>query len=343
MTLQPLRGISEACGRGRRGGLFLGLLLGAVVLWPQFAAPGADPPEFQSWLADLRKEARAAGISQPTLERALGGLSPLQRVIQLDRSQPEFRLSLEQYLGRVVSEKLIAQGREKLKANALLLAELERRYGVPPRFLIALWGLETRYGAMTGGYPVIAATATLAYEGRRGTFFRQELIHALRILDEGHIAAEEMTGSWAGAMGQVQFMPSSFRAFGVDHNADGRIDIWRSLEDALASAANYLKRSGWQEGVIWGREVELPAGLGPASIGLQTRQTLSQWQAKGVRRPRGQDLPRQPDLASSIVQPDGPGGRAFVVYDNYRVILRWNRSHHFGIGVGLLADRIEEP
>ena len=318
----------------RHGMGALGVLL---LLWG--TALGAEEG-FDAWLAAFRTEAAGAGISEATLDGAFAGVAPIARVVELDRSQPELTWTLEQYLERIVSKERVTRGREKLAENRVLLERISSRYGVQPRFLVALWGIETDYGRLGGGFPVVAAIATLAYDGRRSGYFRQELLQALRILEEGHVTPDRMTGSWAGAMGQVQFMPSSFRNFAADGDGDGRIDIWGSREDALTSAANYLARSGWVVDRTWGREVRLPARMDAAGLGLETRRTLEEWGGLGVRRLDGRPLPSVVGLPASVIQPDGAGTRAFVVYDNYRVILKWNRSHYFGIAVGTLADRI---
>jgi membrane-bound lytic murein transglycosylase B len=224
----------------------------------------------------------------------------------------------------------------------MLLNSIAASYGVQPKVLVALWGVETDFGRVTGSFPVIDALVTLIYDGRRGSFFKKELIHALRILDEGHITVEEMKGSWAGAMGQLQFMPSTFSHFAVDFDNDGRADIWKNNEDAFASAANYLSKSGWMRAQTWGQEVSLPKEFERTSIRFKHRKRLSEWQALGVRPVDGHDFPSK-DLISSIIQPDGATGRAFLVHKNYRVIHRWNRSHKFSLSVGILSDLIGEP
>lgn len=338
-AMKGLRRAGEAMRRRRGGFGGVPLLLAALFVLGATAGRTAEGT-FASWLADLRAEAARAGISASTLDAALTGVEPLPRVLELDRSQPEFTLTLAEYLARVVSDRRVAQGREKLRENRDLLARVARRYGVQPRFLVALWGIETDFGRLTGGFPVVPALATLAFDGRRSAYFRGELLDALRILDAGHIRPEEMVGSWAGAMGQPQFMPSSFRRFAVDFDGDGRADIWGTRADVFASAANYLARSGWTDGRTWGREARLPEGFDPALLGLETRLPLSRWQALGVRRADGRGLPRSPDLEASLVAPDGPGGQTFLVYDNYRALLTWNRSHRFGVAVGTLADRL---
>jgi membrane-bound lytic murein transglycosylase B len=324
----------------------VGLVLATMPLFvaaTMAPALAEGPSSFKVWLADFREEARGQGISRETLNKALTDLKPIPRVIELDRNQPEFKLSLEQYLNRVVPEEQIARGREKLDEHGALLADVSRRYGVRESLLLALWGIETRYGRITGAYPVVDAIATLAYDGRRSSFFRKELIHALQILEAGHISSRKMKGSWAGAMGQIQFMPSSFLHFAVDYDGDGRIDIWHNMGDAFASAATYLTKSGWVTGQHWGREVRLPDSFDPTLLGLKNRKPSSVWRAMGVGPVGGETGSAKQDLSASVVAPDGPKGRTFLVHDNYRVILRWNRSHFFAVAVGTLADRIAEP
>ena len=301
---------------------------------------GARKPSFQSWLVDVRKEALANGVSEKTLNHALRDLRPIPLVVKRDRSQPEFKLTLDGYLKRVVTEKRIREGRKKLLEHRDLLTRISKKYGVEPEIIVALWGIETSYGKLTGGFPVLAALATLAYDGRRSRYFRRELLNALKILDAGHISTENMNGSWAGAMGQVQFMPSSFQSYAVDYNGDGIIDIWNNVGDALASAANYLARSGWKEGQGWGEEIQLPEGFNKKLINSRIRKSLGEWKRMGISAKR---FPQNNSLQASIVQPDGEGGRAFLAYPNYRVILKWNRSNFFAVAVGTLAGKIGNP
>lgn len=301
---------------------------------------GAKKPPFQVWLADVRKEALSIGVSEETLNHALRDLRPIPLVIKRDRSQPEFKLTLDEYLSRVVTEKRIREGRKKLHEHRDLLTHISKRYGVQPEFVVALWGIETGYGQRTGSFPVLAAVATLAYDGRRSRYFRREFLNALKILDNGHISAENMNGSWAGAMGQIQFMPSSFLSYAVDYAGDGRINIWNNVGDALASAANYLARSGWEGDQGWGQEIQLPKGFNKKLINSRIKKSLSEWQRLDVS---GKGSPQNPNLQASIVQPDGQGGRTFLTYPNYRVILKWNRSNFFAVAVGTLADRIATP
>jgi len=299
----------------------------------------SDVSEFESWLDELRAEALEQQISKQILDAAFEGLAPIERVIELDRKQPESTMTFDRYLEIVVTSDRVRDGRRKLIENRRVLEEIRDRYGVQPRFVVALWGIESNFGKRMGSYPVVHALATLAHDGRRSSFFRGELLHALNILDDGHIEPDRMLGSWAGAMGQPQFMPSSFRQYAVDHDGDSRADIWHSTADTLASAANYLSRNGWRGDVIWGREVRLPADFDAQLVGRKIRRPLAEWQALGVRRPDGSDLPRA-DIKAAIVKPGGENGTAYVVYHNYNVILRWNRSDYFATAVGILADRI---
>ena len=294
---------------------------------------------FAEWREGVRSEALEIGISAAIFDAAFADVEPILRVIELDRSQPEVTLTFDQYVERVVPELRVAKGRKLLAEHRDLLEPIGRKYGVPPRFIVALWGIETNFGQYLGGFPVIASLATLAYDGRRSAYFRQELLHALRILEDGHITPEAMMGSWAGAMGQSQFMPSSFVNYAVDHDGDGRRDIWGTQGDVFASAANYLAQAGWRAGETWGRRVTLPADFDHSLTGLEMKKTLAEWQALGLRRADGSDLP-QADISGSVVLPGGEGGPAYLVYNNYRTIMRWNRSFYFATSVGLLADGI---
>jgi len=314
-------------------------LLGAAVS----RGDAQDKPQgFSVWLAELRAEAQAAGISKKTLDTALASVeAPQQEVLEKDLNQPEKTQSLADYVTIRVSEKRIAEGRRMLRRYATWLGRIEKRYGVQRRFIVALWGIESGYGQQTGHVSVIQALVTLAYDGRRGSFFRKELLEALRILDDEPVTLQQMQGSWAGAMGHFQFMPSSYRSYAVDADGDGHRDIWNSIPDALASAANYLAKSGWNNKQTWGRPVRLPHKFDNSLTGLETRLSLPRWQAIGVRRSNGGALPRR-RLQASLIIPEGPGGPAFLVYDNFRALRRWNRSNAFAVAVGTLADRIAE-
>lgn len=320
----------------RRPRISCGILVAALAL---AGAPALADPAFEAWLEDVRKEARERGLKEATIASALSDISPIKRVVELDRRQPEFKMTLDQYLSRVVSKARIEKGRARLAEHRGILREVSAKYGVQPRFIVALWGIETDFGRYLGGFPVIQALASLAYDGRRSAYFRKELFNALTIVDQGHIAAGKMMGSWAGAMGQNQFMPSSFLRFAVDYDGDGRRDIWGTHADIFASSANYLRRVGWRGDQTWGRRVRLPQGFDRRLIGPKIRKGLNDWQALGVRRPDGRDLPGR-NLRSSILLPGGVNGPPYVVYDNFRAILRWNRSNLFATAVGTLADRI---
>ena len=317
------------------------MLIFAVIAGALFtlARQGACSGDFSEWLEGLRQEARAKGISEAILHEALDDLHPIPRVIELDRRQPEFTQSFWRYLDARVTEGRIERGRMLLELHAELLDSIEKQYGVQPRFLVAFWGLETNFGDYLGSFPVIGSLATLAHDPRRSDFFRSELLAALSILDDGHITAKEMFGSWAGAMGQPQFMPSTFIRFAVDADGDGRRDIWHSLPDIFASAANFLSESGWQGDKTWGREVRLPPGFNLELTGLAIEKNLAAWQILGVRKINGNDLPRV-NMKASLILPAGHAGPAFLVYNNYRTTLQWNRSDLYAIAVGHLADRI---
>lgn len=311
--------------------------------------------DFATWLEGLRTEALAKGVSRNTVTAALDGIEPIPRVLELDRRQPETTMTLRQYLDRVVVDVRVKNGRARYAENRALLEEVGRKYGVQPRFIVALWGIETNFGQNQGGFSVIQALATLAYDGRRSAYFRGELINALKIIDADHIKPSAMVGSWAGAMGQSQFMPSTFLSYAVDYNGDGMHDIWNTKADVFASAANYLKQSGWRDDQTWGREVKLPPNFGAtlktvmpaepppgcrANRFISVRKPLSEWQKLGVRSANGGDLPHRADLQASLALPEGEKGPAMLVYENFRTTLKWNCSILFATAVGTLADRI---
>lgn len=314
------------------------------MLWAPLALADAS---FDQWLTQLRKDALADGISDATLDAALKDVKLIERVIELDRSQPEFTLTFAQYLKRVVPVSRQNRAKARFDEHRDLLKEIGQTYGVQPRFVVALWGIETDFGRVQGGFKVIPALVTLAYDGRRSEFFRKELMDALHIIEEGHISAEEMNGSWAGAMGQSQFMPSSFRQYAQDYDKDGHKDIWTTQSDVFASAANYLKSVGWQDDMTWGREVKLPSsGVASPDKAMafhdnKTKKSLPEWAKLGVLSADGSALPTRP-LQARLVLPDGADGPAYLVYANYEAILRWNRSNYFAIAVGTLADSMRE-
>ena len=307
------------------------------------AASPVNAESFESWLNGAKKEARVKGISDDTITAALSDIQPIKRVIELDRKQPERGgMTFAKYKNRVISNARINQGRKLYKKHRAILEKAAVKYGVPAQYIVALWGIETSYGNNTGGFSVIDALATLAHEGRRADFFRSELMNALKIIDEGHISAKKMKGSWAGAMGQNQFMPSSFHSFAVDGNGDGKRDIWESLPDVFASTANYLGASGWNEEQRWGREVKLPRGFNHDLVGRDKKKSLSLWRDMGVTMPNGQPIPVVPGMKGGVVTPDGKEGPSYLVYDNFDVIMKWNRSTYFATSVGILADKIAQ-
>ncbi|WP_428251753.1 lytic murein transglycosylase [Halomonas sp.] len=293
---------------------------------------------FDAWLARFRREARAEGISAATLERALASLRYRPRVIELDRSQPEFVRPIWQYLDSAVSARRVTTGRQRLAEHRDTARRMEARYGVPAEVIVAIWGIESNYGGNFGDFSTLEALATLAYDGRRRDFARGELLAALRIIEAGDIAPERMLGSWAGAMGHTQFIPSSFAAYAVDGDGDGRRDIWGSIPDVMASTANYLARAGWQEGQPWGVEVTLPEGFDYAQTELSHRRPARDWAALGVRPVDGGTLPAFD--AAAVITPAGASGPAFLVGPNFRAILRYNNATSYALAVGSLADEI---
>lgn len=304
------------------------------------AFPAAARESFDDFLAGLRSEARRQGVSEATLDRALSGLRPNPKIIELDRRQPEFTQTFWGYMDRRATKKRVERGRQLLSKHGRLLGQVYRKHGVPPHYLVAFWGLESNFGDYKGSFGVIEALATLAYDQRRSKFFRAQLIDALRILEQGHIAPDRMQGSWAGAMGHMQFIPSTFKRYAVDHDGDGRRDIWTNLPDVFGSAANYLSSIGWRKEETWGREVRLPADFDLELTGLGTRRAVSEWSRLGVRRGDGGRLPAS-EIAGSIILPAGYRGPAFLVYENFRTIMKWNRSVLYALAVGHLADRLK--
>ena len=304
------------------------------------------PPEF---LDSLRAEALAKGVSQATIDSALTNIEPVTVVVARDRAQPELTQSLDSYVTQRLTPSRVERGRSLAGTHGALLARIEKTYGLSAPMMVSIWGLESNYGTFTGTYPTIASLATLAYDGRR-PLFRTELFEALRIVDQGRATAAELKGSWAGAMGQPQFMPSSYLTHAVDFDGDGHADIWTSLPDVFASMANYLKNSGWQAGERWGREVrvskaamtridrsvEMRTGGCRAVREMTVARPLPAWKTLGVTLADGRPLPAA-DLSASLVRGEK---RHFLVYGNYQALLAYNCSHSYAITVGMMADRI---
>jgi membrane-bound lytic murein transglycosylase B len=314
-----------------------------IVFFALFCAvypAAAEPGDFKAWLQGMRQDAMAQGISAATLDRAFAGVQPIPRIIELDHTQPETTLSFAQYIERVVTPARRDAARAHYLENKPLLDEIGQHYGVQPCYIVALWGIETNFGHSIGNYSVVAALATLAYDGRRSTFFRRELINALLIIQNDKIDPAAMIGSWAGAMGQSQFMPSSFLAYAVSYRGNAAPDIWNRTDDVFASIANYLSRLGWRADQGWGEAVALPAGFDASLVGPGQKKTVAEWAALGVRHADGSVLPAAPDRRAALLQPGGSDGPTFLVYDNFSVIMRWNNSSYFGVAVGYLADSV---
>ena len=316
----------------------------AIPAQAPLAAPAPVDPasavSFDRFLEGVRADARRAGVSASTVQRAFTGIGPNQRVIELDRRQAEGGLQWEDYRDRImVSPTRIQNGRRHMAENAALLRRIEERYSVKASVIVAIWGVETNFGNNTGGFSVVEALATLAWEGRRASYFRTELMAALKILDGGHISPERMRGSWAGAMGQPQFMPTNFERLAVDFDGDGRRDIWDSRADALASIAFYFQRNGWREGEPWGREVLPPPGADPLSLGGDRRAPMRDFARQGFRAAGGGPLP-QGEIESQVILPNRGAGQIFLGHHNLRVIRRYNSPVNYGLAVGLLSDAI---
>jgi membrane-bound lytic murein transglycosylase B len=324
----------------------------------QDPAPAAEPqeparPTFEEFLNGVRAEALERGIREDILDQALATVeAPLAIVIERDRSQAESVLSLEDYLSRRLTDRQVARAKDGFARNRVLLEEIASQYAVDPQVIVAIWGMESNYGRFSGVRPTVAALATLAWDPRRSALFRSELFAALDILNAGYIEVSKMRGSWAGAMGQVQFMPSSYLKFAEDFDGDGRRDIWSSPSDVFASIGNFLKASGWTQSQKWGLEVQVPeeakaqiAQVARRQANCRARrdmtvaQPMAEWQQLGVRLKNGGTLPTDVPDASLV----SGATRSFLVYPNYNALLDYNCSQSYAISVGLLADRLAKP
>ena len=300
------------------------------------AAPGAVG--FDDWLDGFRRHAASEGISEATLARALNGVRYRPRVIELDRHQPEFSRQIWDYLDSAVSASRVSNGRDKLATHREAASRAAAEYGVPAEVLISIWGIESSYGSYLGDFSTLESLATLGHDGRRRQFAADELLAALRIIQAGDIGPDEMKGSWAGAMGHTQFIPSSFLAYARDGDGDGRRDIWNSIPDVLASTANYLARAGWRNGELWGTEVVLPRGFDYGLADASLRRSSQEWAQQGVTALDGGSLPSLGEAA--VIAPAGARGPAFLVGHNFRVILRYNNATSYALAVATLSDRI---
>lgn len=299
----------------------------------------AQGRDFAVCIADFQEQARQESISEWVVEDVVGNLKPISRVVELDKSQPEFVQTFAQYLNLRVSQTRIDRGRELYAKHRNFLNELTKTYGIPGQYLVAFWGLETNFGSYMGTMPTLDSLATLACDPRRSDFFTTELMTALKLLERESLDPGAMKGSWAGAMGHTQFMPSSYWRYAVDGDGDGQINLWASEKDALASGANFLSALGWKKGERWGREVSLPDTFPYLETGLNNARPISKWAELHVRRANGGALPSA-DIKGAVLVPAGHEGPAFLVYDNFSVIMKWNRSESYAISVGHLADRI---
>jgi membrane-bound lytic murein transglycosylase B len=294
--------------------------------------------EFSSCLVQKKEEAIQAGVSEERANQEFPNLNFIPRVIELDRSQPEFVSTFPTYFSKRVNQWRIDKGREKYAEHKAFLSELNKKYGVPSHYLIAFWGLETNYGGYKGNMSTLDSLATLACEPRRADFFTQELFLALKLMDREGLSKSQMQGSWAGAMGHTQFMPTAYTNYAIDGDGDGKVNLWESEKDALASAAHFLWKLGWTPGLRWGREVNLPEGF-DYSLGGKGKRSISEWSALGVTRADGSVL-GESDIEANLLVPAGASGPAFLTYANFNTILRWNNSEFYGIAVGQLANQI---
>jgi len=338
--------------------VFVSLIVVSITLLPfkGLQAKTLSEEGFKQYVVELKKEALDQGFEQNLIETSFANVKFHKRAVTADRKQPEKVETLDTYLPKRVPSWKVKKARVLYKEHQEILTKIGNDYAVQPRFIVALWGLETNFGKFTGGYNVVSALSTLAYEGRREVFFKTQLWAALTILEQGHIKIDNMKGSWAGAMGQNQFMPTSFLAYAVDGDGDGKKDIWQNQVDIFASMANYLQKEGWNDELTWGRQVKLPQNFDtslaiPKNTGsrknwlkawTKTEKTLAQWQVLGVRRTDGTNLPKV-DIKAALVFPDDENGRAYLAYDNYKSLMHWNLSYYFVSSVGHLSDRIKFP
>jgi len=294
---------------------------------------------FSDFVTSISNEAEKKGISLKLIRDFKTKVAFIPRVIELDRSQPEFKLTLDQYLARVVTSSRIKKANSKYKKNKKILKVISKHYGVQARFLVSLWGIETDFGRLTGGFPVVSALSTLAFEGRRHEYFKKELFNALKIINDGHITLSKMTGSWAGAMGQCQFMPSSFINYANDWDKDGSKNIWTSKPDVFASAANYLNKVGWSDKITWGRKVYI--GQFNKELKENKYYLLNKWSSSGILNENKKKLPNV-KIKARLIIPKDYGNYGYLVYNNFESLLNWNRSNYFAIAVGKLSDSIDE-
>lgn len=303
-------------------------------------APGAPSQTFAAWVMSFRAQALAHGISPATYDEAFRGVAINPQIITSDRNQPEFSQQIWTYLSKAVSDFRVQKGRDQIRQNAALLDAIEQAYGVQKEILVAIWGLESSYGAFIGKINVIEALATLAYQGRRRAFGRRELLAALDILERGYASKDQLKGSWAGAMGHTQFIPSTYLHYAVDYDGDRRRNVWSDLGDVFASTANYLAQSGWQAGLPWGYEVRLRQGFDYSQADKTIVKSVAQWERLGVLPVAGASLKGARNQIASLLLPGGHTGPAFLITQNFRTLLRYNNSTAYALAAALLADRL---
>ena len=305
-------------------------------------APIEPSDKFQHWIENLKVEMLEKGISQKTIDAVYENVyyRPNRQVIKSDRQQLEFVLTSSDYINRVVSKTRVEKGQKLYKELRPILKPIEDKYGVPSNYIIAFWGMETNFGSNFGGFNVIEALTTLSYDNRRPKFFKGELYQALKIIDTWDIDYRQMQGSWAGAMGHFQFMPSTFNAYAVDADNNGTIDIWKSFEDAAASAANYLSTIGWKKDEVWGMPVSLPWNFDFSMAGRNKKKSIKEWKKIGIRTTSNKNLPLDNKLKGAVIVPEGKKGHAYLVLNNFYKIMNWNRSENYALGIGTLADYI---
>ncbi|MFG0456529.1 lytic murein transglycosylase [Shewanella mangrovisoli] len=311
----------------------------AVQEMPLSDTIAAHAAAFPTCVANLQERARTEGLSEATIQDTVASLQFVPKVIELDQAQPEFSQTFNNYFTKRATDWRVNEGRRLLKKHRALLDKLAQEYGVPPQYILSFWGLETNYGSYKGKMSVLDSLATLACEPRRSGYFTTELMQALKLKEKYGFDKSTMVGSWAGAMGHTQFMPSAYAKYAIDGDGDGKADLWNSTEDALTSAANFLQHLGWQRNERWGREVILPRNFSYENLGAKQAQPLSQWAAQSVVQSNGLPLPSI-DMKAALYLPSGHTGPAFLGYENFNVIMRWNRSEFYAITVGHLADRI---
>lgn len=311
----------------------------ALLTIPALAPAFGQNADFRECLQTIKAEATRQGVPASVADRAFQGLTPDPKVVELDGRQPEFSLTYAKYVGSTVTADRITKGQQRMAQHRALLDALQAEYGIPPQYIMAFWGIETNYGSFMGDFRVVRSVATLACMTKRGAFFSNETVQALRILNMNHMTSDQMRGSWAGAMGNMQFMPSTFTRWAVDRDGNGRIDIWNSLPDAFASASNFLRGIGFKPGLPSSEEILLPRGFPLDQADSTIEKPVRAWAAMGVKKIGGGALPAS-DEASSILLPAGFRGPAFILYPNFKAVMNWNRSTLYALSVGILARQI---